>query len=154
MAQFYFQKVFRPSLAMFDVLIHLDPKQLPRKHEHLDYRDEGPSPMYGSNKDDNRLPVTDFDPPALYLKELRVRCCKLLNIHKCFIFAIIREWCALRTQSLMKIMCQKHVQMSILCPAWILLLANIKVKNKKNEIKILRIINYLRFFFLYLFLVT
>ena len=67
-----FQKVFRPTLGMFDILIHLDPKQLPRKHEHLDYPDNGPKLSYGKSENFGKMPVTDFDPAALYVKDLRV----------------------------------------------------------------------------------
>lgn len=66
------QKVFRPALGMFDVLIHLDPQKLARKHEHLDYPEKAPKPIYGNCEDTTRIPVIEFDPAQLYLEELRV----------------------------------------------------------------------------------
>ncbi|KAM9331048.1 nucleolar protein 6 [Gastrophryne carolinensis] len=66
--------VFRPPLDLYDVLIHLDPKHIPR---HRDAVDQAAKSFVRGllNKDLNlscsRFPVVDFDPVQLYLKELR-----------------------------------------------------------------------------------
>lgn len=66
--------VFRPSLEMYDVLIHLVPKQVPLLTKAVD------PPLVtfqqGVFKDsaitERALPVIDYDPVKLYLSELRV----------------------------------------------------------------------------------
>ena len=60
---------------MYDVLIHLNMKHLPRQHEAVDITTETNLPVYGKVQEENRFPVTDFDPVQMYLKELRVGAC-------------------------------------------------------------------------------
>ena len=69
---FMFQPVFRPPTEMYDVLIHLNLKQLPRQHEAVDITKETTIPGYKPSPDSYRLPITDFDPVKMYLNELRV----------------------------------------------------------------------------------
>ncbi|XP_036597850.1 nucleolar protein 6 [Trichosurus vulpecula] len=64
--------VFRPALDIYDVLIRLNPRHVPRHREAVDLpavsfsrgllQHAGPSP---------RLPVLSYDPPSLYLSQLR-----------------------------------------------------------------------------------
>ncbi|XP_048219541.1 nucleolar protein 6 [Perognathus longimembris pacificus] len=64
--------VFRPPLDMYDVLIHLSPRHLPRHRQAVDcpaasfcrglLDEPGPSSM---------MPVLGYDPPQLYLAQLR-----------------------------------------------------------------------------------
>lgn len=67
------QTVFRPPFDMFDVLIHLTPRHIPRHRQAVDppvtsfsrglLAELGPSPL---------MPVLGYDPPQLYLAQLRV----------------------------------------------------------------------------------
>ncbi|KAM4706920.1 nucleolar protein 6 isoform 2-T2 [Discoglossus pictus] len=66
--------VFRPPLDLYDVLIHLNPKHIPRHREAVDQAVK--SFHRGLLKTDAEvknvlLPVVDYDPVQLYLKELR-----------------------------------------------------------------------------------
>ncbi|XP_036891791.1 nucleolar protein 6 [Sturnira hondurensis] len=64
--------VFRPPLDMYDVLIHLSPRHIPRHRQAVDspaasfcrgrLNEPGPSSL---------MPVLGFDPPQLYLAQLR-----------------------------------------------------------------------------------
>ncbi|XP_045696803.1 nucleolar protein 6 [Phyllostomus hastatus] len=64
--------VFRPPLDMYDVLIHLSPRHIPRHRQAVDspaasfcrglLSEPGPSSL---------MPVLGFDPPQLYLAQLR-----------------------------------------------------------------------------------
>ncbi|XP_012882142.1 PREDICTED: nucleolar protein 6 [Dipodomys ordii] len=64
--------VFRPPLDMYDVLIHLSPRHIPRHRQAVDcpaasfcrglLNEPGPSSM---------MPVLGYDPPQLYLAQLR-----------------------------------------------------------------------------------
>ncbi|KAB0392685.1 hypothetical protein E2I00_019301, partial [Balaenoptera physalus] len=64
--------VFRPPLDMFDVLIHLSPRHIPRHRQAVDspaasfcrglLSEPGPSSL---------MPVLGYDPPQLYLAQLR-----------------------------------------------------------------------------------
>lgn len=67
-----FKPIFRPPLDVYDVLIFLNHKQLPRQHEAIDMRVETNIRQYGKSTEDDRFPITDFDPVQMYLKELRV----------------------------------------------------------------------------------
>ncbi|WAQ98963.1 NOL6-like protein [Mya arenaria] len=64
--------VFRPSLAIFNLVIHLNEKQLPRRLECLDVAMESDRVGYGKASDKERFPVTDFDPAQIFLNELKV----------------------------------------------------------------------------------
>lgn len=67
------QTVFRPPLDMYDVLIRLSPRHIPRHRQAVDspaasfcrglLREPGPSSL---------MPVLGYDPPQLYLAQLRV----------------------------------------------------------------------------------
>ncbi|XP_053557019.1 nucleolar protein 6 isoform X2 [Bombina bombina] len=66
--------IFRPPLDLYDVLLHLDPKQIPRHREAVDQTAK--SYFRGLLKNDADVkallfPVVDYDPVQLYLKELR-----------------------------------------------------------------------------------
>ncbi|XP_045418924.1 nucleolar protein 6 isoform X1 [Lemur catta] len=64
--------VFRPPLDMYDVLIHLSPRHIPRHRQAVDWppasfcrgllNEPGPSSL---------MPVLGYDPPQLYLAQLR-----------------------------------------------------------------------------------
>jgi len=57
---------------MFDMVIHLNQKQLPRRLENPDIASTTNPVGYGKSADMERFPVTDFDPAALLLEELNV----------------------------------------------------------------------------------
>lgn len=67
--------VLRPPLEVYDVLIHLNPKQVPLLDQAVDRPNVNFSrgvvlgTMVSSGK---KMPVTDYNPVALYLAELRV----------------------------------------------------------------------------------
>ncbi|KAL4228055.1 Nucleolar protein 6 [Mactra antiquata] len=63
--------IFKPDLSMFDVLIHLKPNQLPRRYEGLEFVPPKHKQLYGLPVDDTTFPVTNFDPPQLFLQELK-----------------------------------------------------------------------------------
>ncbi|XP_022104719.1 nucleolar protein 6-like [Acanthaster planci] len=69
-----FKQVFRPPLDLYDVVIHLRPKLVPRRGEVVDRSSGAPgqtSSMEGNlTEKSSQLPVVDFDPVSLYLKEL------------------------------------------------------------------------------------
>ena len=62
--------MFRPSLSIYDAVIHLNTQQLPRETEGLDVNR---TVKLGKSVDEERFPVIEFDPPRLLLKELKVR---------------------------------------------------------------------------------
>lgn len=74
------QLLFRPPLEMYDLIIHLSWKQSPRQHESVDQENSQlPSNVRKYVKKvteiEDRLqhfPVYDYDPPRLYLNELKV----------------------------------------------------------------------------------
>ncbi|KAG8549855.1 hypothetical protein GDO81_019490 [Engystomops pustulosus] len=66
--------IFRPPMDVYDVLIHLNPRHIPRHREAVDQ----PTISFirgivddNSPKKDPRFPVVDYDPVQLYLCELR-----------------------------------------------------------------------------------
>ncbi|XP_073445908.1 nucleolar protein 6 isoform X1 [Dendrobates tinctorius] len=66
--------IFRPPLDLYDVLIHLNPKHIPRHREAVDQPTK--SFVRGLRQADtscinSRFPVVDYDPPQLYLNELK-----------------------------------------------------------------------------------
>ena len=76
------QMAFRPPLDLYDVLIHLRPKQIPRHLEAVDRPVKSFS--RGTLKDDVAVkalsfPVVDYDPVQNYLRELRVSVVALEN---------------------------------------------------------------------------
>ena len=66
------QPIFRPPLDVYDILIFLNGKQLPRQPEAIDITTMTYLPTYGKTVEGDRFPVTDFDPVQMYLKELQV----------------------------------------------------------------------------------
>lgn len=66
------QQVFRTPLQDFHVLIHLNRKHVPRSHQAVDALATPSSPHVHHKY--THLPVVDFDPVQLYLKELEVLC--------------------------------------------------------------------------------
>lgn len=73
------QVAFRPPLDFYDVLIHLNPKQIPRHLEGVDR--PAKSFIRGMLKSDAPVktlsfPVVDYDPVQCYLQELRVSVAK------------------------------------------------------------------------------
>ena len=68
-----FQQIFRPPLDLFDVIIHLEPRQLCRRYHAVDLRPGVPIPSHqGGDKGRRELPVVNYDPVQCYLQELRV----------------------------------------------------------------------------------
>lgn len=70
------QMIFRPPLDLYDVLIHLNPKHIPRHREAVDQ--PVTSFVRGLLEEDvsancSRFPVVDYDPVQFYLSDLRVR---------------------------------------------------------------------------------
>ncbi|XP_058720347.1 nucleolar protein 6 isoform X2 [Poecile atricapillus] len=65
--------VFRPPLDFYDVLIHLNPKQIPRHLESVDRPVKSVSRGVVKNSSAMNIlfPVVDYDPVQLYLQELR-----------------------------------------------------------------------------------
>ncbi|XP_038078124.1 nucleolar protein 6-like [Patiria miniata] len=69
-----FKQIFRPPLDLYDVVIHLRPKLVPRRGEVVD---GSGAPVQRSTTDgsltekSSQLPVVDFDPVSLYLQELQ-----------------------------------------------------------------------------------
>ncbi|XP_064608729.1 nucleolar protein 6-like [Liolophura sinensis] len=70
-SQMDYKQVFRPPLDMYDVVIHLRPKHLPRIHQAVD---QTPNIIHGCHSNTNSqegFPVTEFDPLRCYVQELR-----------------------------------------------------------------------------------
>ncbi|XP_039947003.1 nucleolar protein 6 [Hirundo rustica] len=65
--------VFRPPLDSYDVLIHLNPNQIPRHLENVDRPVKSVSRGVVKNSSATNIlfPVVDYDPVQLYLQELR-----------------------------------------------------------------------------------
>ena len=66
------QQIFRPPLDHYDVIIHLHSRLLPRRTQALD-KGKNPAKEASSSCPSVLLPVVNFDPAQLYLKELKVR---------------------------------------------------------------------------------
>ncbi|NWS41074.1 NOL6 protein, partial [Probosciger aterrimus] len=66
--------VFRPPLDFYDVLIHLNPNQIPRHLESVDQPLKSFSRGVVKNSTAEKIlfPVVDYDPVQCYLRELRV----------------------------------------------------------------------------------
>ncbi|NXI88521.1 NOL6 protein, partial [Rhipidura dahli] len=76
--------VFRPPLDFYDVLIHLNPSQIPRHLESVDrpVKSVSRGVVKNSSAVNILFPVVDYDPVQLYLQELRVTdrmCCRSLR---------------------------------------------------------------------------
>ena len=71
---FSLQMVFRPPLEFYDVLIHLNPNQIPRHLESVDRPLKSFSRGVVKNSTAVKIlfPVVDYDPVQCYLQELRV----------------------------------------------------------------------------------
>lgn len=71
---FSLQMVFRPPLDFYDVLIHLNPNQIPRHLESVDQPLKSFSRGVVKNSTAVKVlfPVVDYDPVQCYLQELRV----------------------------------------------------------------------------------
>lgn len=65
----FLQQLFRPPLETYDLIIHLARKQLPRQHEAVD-REVSQLPVPTDKLE--YFPVYDYDPPSLFLNELKV----------------------------------------------------------------------------------
>ncbi|KAK2165674.1 hypothetical protein NP493_1357g00033 [Ridgeia piscesae] len=67
-----FKQIFRPPLDVFDVIIHLEPRQLCRRYHAVDLCPGVPVPSHqGGAKGRRELPVVNYDPVQCYLHELR-----------------------------------------------------------------------------------
>lgn len=66
--------VFRPPLDFYDILIHLNPNQIPRHLEGVDrpVKSVSRGVVKNSSAVNILFPVVDYDPVQLYLQELRV----------------------------------------------------------------------------------
>lgn len=71
---FSLQMVFRPPLDFYDVLIYLNPNQIPRHLESVDQPVKSFSRGVVKNSTAEKIlfPVVDYDPVQCYLRELRV----------------------------------------------------------------------------------
>ena len=72
-----FQQIFRPPLDVFDVIIHLEHRHLPRRYHAIDLRSKVGIPNHCAHDSDegrHEMPVTNYDPVQCYLRELRVCC--------------------------------------------------------------------------------
>lgn len=67
-----FKQIFRPPLQDYDVLIYLNRKHIVQAHCALDDTTEVASDTAPSRKKHNKLPVVDFDPVKIFVKELEV----------------------------------------------------------------------------------
>ena len=73
------KQIFRPSLDIYDLLIVLNQNQVPRMHESVDVTMGTKIPIQcadGQNKRDGQkqvhvIPVIDYDPVQIYLKQLK-----------------------------------------------------------------------------------
>ncbi|RMC16490.1 hypothetical protein DUI87_06425 [Hirundo rustica rustica] len=74
--------VFRPPLDSYDVLIHLNPNQIPRHLENVDRPVKSVSRGVVKNSSATNIlfPVVDYDPVQLYLQELRGNNCPNSNL--------------------------------------------------------------------------
>ncbi len=68
------QKLFRPNVSIYDVIIHLKPEYCPRAYQQIDlapgtflprYRD------YDGKSEEKAFPIVDFDPVRSYVKQLK-----------------------------------------------------------------------------------
>ena len=83
----FLQRMFRTPLDDFDVLIHLHRRHLPRSHQAVDGMVTGCSHrMLNGCGRCTHLPVVDFDPAQIYLKELEV--CVVAVFSVLFVFTI------------------------------------------------------------------
>ena len=73
------QQVFRPPLDDYNVLIHLHKRHLPFAHQAVDIMETGSSHKSHDHKrlHPTHLPVVNFNPVQIYLKELEVYGAKL-----------------------------------------------------------------------------
>ncbi|XP_076350241.1 nucleolar protein 6 Mat89Ba isoform X2 [Tachypleus tridentatus] len=64
--------VFRPPLDLYDVIIHLRPLQIPKRHLGVDYQEGKFLSKCEPHKytKEKKLPVVDYDPVVKYLEEL------------------------------------------------------------------------------------
>jgi len=65
-----FKQIFRPPLDHYDVIIHLHSRLLPRRAQALD-KGKHPAEEASLSRPSVLLPVVNFDPAQLYLKELK-----------------------------------------------------------------------------------
>lgn len=93
------QIVFRPPLDLYDVLIHLNSKQIPRHLESVDRPVKSFSRGVVKNSAGVNVlfPVVDYDPVQCYLQELRVSivlwgatggCLSLIQVIKCLLLQV------------------------------------------------------------------
>lgn len=66
-----FKQIFRPPMEIYDVVVHLRQKMLPRQNQAVDITDETNIPLHVYNMSCEAMPVYEFDPVQMYLSELR-----------------------------------------------------------------------------------
>lgn len=64
-----FQSIFTPNLSLYDAVIKLKLNMVPRRLEKISFI---PSKKVAQDSPLITLPITDFDPPRIYLQYLRV----------------------------------------------------------------------------------
>ncbi|XP_066143685.1 nucleolar protein 6 isoform X2 [Euwallacea fornicatus] len=70
--RFDVKDLFRPNMEGYHLLIHLKPLLNPRRHEAIDTSNDSKIVLEAYEKDSNeKIPINDFNPVALYLKDLR-----------------------------------------------------------------------------------
>ncbi|XP_033750343.1 nucleolar protein 6-like [Pecten maximus] len=66
-----FKQIFRPPMEIYDVVIHLRQKMVPRQNQAVDITNETNIPLHVYNVSCEVMPVYEFDPVQMYLSELR-----------------------------------------------------------------------------------
>ncbi|OWF47935.1 nucleolar protein 6-like [Mizuhopecten yessoensis] len=66
-----FKQIFRPPMDIYDVIIHLRQRMVPRQNQAVDINNETTIPLYLTDRPSTVMPVYEFDPVQLYLSELR-----------------------------------------------------------------------------------
>ena len=74
---FVSQVIFRPPMDVYDVVIHLTPQCLTRRHQGVGVKDVSVAhyrqpPSDRNAATENKLPVTTFNPAEIFLENLRV----------------------------------------------------------------------------------
>lgn len=71
---FYLKNLFQPSTIIYDVIIHLKAEYCPKAYQQLDLAQGTFLPHYreyDAKIGEKTLPIVDFDPVRLYVKQLR-----------------------------------------------------------------------------------
>lgn len=92
--QFLFESklFFTPNLDGYNIIIHLKPLLNPRRYQDVNLNNDEKLKITNDyeKRDDEKIPVVDFNPVDLYLKELRVRILiyYIRNVKLTFVFLV------------------------------------------------------------------